>query len=63
MKYQVILLYSLFFFLKERSDLSHVAIAKVMFSRVRSKVYLRYLIVSETYNILLIVYNKTHYHV
>ena len=41
-----------FFFLKERSDLSHVAIAKVMFSRVRSKAYLRYLIVSEAYNIL-----------
>ena len=40
MKYQVILLYFLFFFLKERSDLSHVAIAKVMFSRVRSKAYL-----------------------
>ena len=39
MKYQVILLYFLFF-LKERSDLSHVAIAKVMFSRVRSKAYL-----------------------
>ena len=32
------------FFFKERSDLSHVAIAKVMFSRVRSKAHLVYCI-------------------
>ena len=50
-----------FFFLKERRDLSNVAITKVMFSRVRSKAYLVF--VSEAYNILLIVYNRTHYHV
>ena len=62
MKYKVILLYFLFFFLKERSDLSHVAVAKVMFHESALKLTW-YLIVSEAYNILLIVYNKTHYHV
>jgi len=43
MKYQVILLYLfifLFFWGGKRSDLSHVAKATVMFSRVRAKAYL-----------------------